>query len=323
MVNTSTPAANEILDAGPANPDKAPTPHALDIRGLWTGYGKLPALKDITFQVDAGEVLGIIGPNGSGKTTLLKTILGLVRPWQGEVSVLGRPAEEQRRLMGYMPQVEQVDWDFPVTVGDVALMGRYARRSPFRRTTREDREAAGQAMQQTGMYELRDNLIGELSGGQRRRALLARALANLPQLLLMDEPMAGLDATAQHQLLDLLDDLRSGGATIVVSTHDLVLRIGLLQLRGLPEPKTDSLRAAFPGAERRGPQPDLRQPPAHGSSGRPGRHLPAPQSRRWPRRNRKRPGRLDMSGTKNRFPNMDHPSTSSGRTSRENYLRSW
>ena len=221
MVNTSTPAANEILDAGPGNPDKAPTPHALDIRGLWTGYGKLPALKDITFQVDAGEVLGIIGPNGSGKTTLLKTILGLVRPWQGEVSVLGRPAEEQRRLMGYMPQVEQVDWDFPVTVGDVALMGRYARRSPFRRTTREDREAAGQAMQQTGMYELRDNLIGELSGGQRRRALLARALANLPQLLLMDEPMAGLDATAQHQLLDLLDDLRSGGATIVVSTHDL------------------------------------------------------------------------------------------------------
>ena len=221
MVNTSTPAANEILDAGPGNPDKAPTLHALDIRGLWTGYGKLPALKDITFQVDAGEVLGIIGPNGSGKTTLLKTILGLVRPWQGEVSVLGRSAEEQRRLMGYMPQGEQVDWDFPVTVGDVALMGRYARRSPFRRTTREDREAAGQAMQQTGMYELRDNLIGELSGGQRRRALLARALANLPQLLLMDEPMAGLDATAQHQLLDLLDDLRSGGATIVVSTHDL------------------------------------------------------------------------------------------------------
>ena len=221
MVNTSTPASNQVLDSGAGDPDKAPVRHALDIQGLWTGYGRQAALKDITFQIDAGEVLGIIGPNGSGKTTLLKSILGLVRPWQGDVSVLGRPAEEQRKLMGYMPQVEQVDWDFPVTVGDVALMGRYAHRGPFRRTTREDREAAGQAMQQTGMYDLRDNLIGELSGGQRRRALLARALANQPQLLLMDEPMAGLDATAQHQLLDLLDDLRSGGTTIVLSTHDL------------------------------------------------------------------------------------------------------
>ncbi|PKB64761.1 MAG: hypothetical protein BZY80_02075 [SAR202 cluster bacterium Io17-Chloro-G2] len=196
-------------------------PHALDIRGLWTGYGRQQALKDITFQVDAGEVLGIIGPNGSGKTTLLKTILGLVRPWQGSLSVLGMPAEEQRRVMGYMPQVEQVDWDFPVTVGDVALMGRYARRGPLRRTNKEDREAASRALQQTGMYGQRDNLIGELSGGQRRRALLARALANQPQLLLMDEPMAGLDANAQHQLLDLLDDLRAGGTTIVLSTHDL------------------------------------------------------------------------------------------------------
>lgn len=221
MVNANTPASPEVISDKNGTSGKAHASHALDIRGLWTGYGQRPALKDITFQVDAGEVLGIIGPNGSGKTTLLKSILGLVRPWQGEVRVLGKPAAEQKKMMGYMPQVEQVDWDFPVTVADVALMGRYARRGPFRRTNKEDREAAGQALRQTGMYELRDNLIGELSGGQRRRALLARALANQPQLLLMDEPMAGLDATAQHQLLDLLDDLRAGGTTIVLSTHDL------------------------------------------------------------------------------------------------------
>ena len=222
MVSPNTPASTHAREPRPvpsSEPDlKIP---ALDIRGLSTGYGKRPALKDITFQVEPGEVMGIIGPNGSGKTTLLKSVLGLVRPWKGEVSVLGKPAEEQRRLVGYMPQIEEVDWDFPVTVGDVALMGRYARRGPFRRTTKDDREAAGQALQKSGMYELRDNLIGELSGGQRRRALLARALANQPRLLLMDEPMAGLDATAQHQLLDLLDDLRSAGTTIVLSTHDL------------------------------------------------------------------------------------------------------
>ena len=221
MVNASTPASSKVIHDKAGTSNKAPASHALDIQGLWTGYGRRPVLEDVTFQVDAGEVLGIIGPNGSGKTTLLKTILGLVTPWQGEVSVLGKPAVEQKKLMGYMPQAEQVDWDFPVTVGDVALMGRYARRGPFRRTTREDRDAAGQALRQADMYELRDNLIGELSGGQRRRVLLARALANEPQLLLMDEPMAGLDATAQHQLLDLLDDLRSQRTTIVLSTHDL------------------------------------------------------------------------------------------------------
>ena len=100
MANASKPSSNEVLEAEDDNSKQAPAPYALDIRGLWTGYGRRAALKDITFQVDAGEVLGIIGPNGSGKTTLLKTILGLVRPWQGEVAVLGKPAEEQRRLMG-------------------------------------------------------------------------------------------------------------------------------------------------------------------------------------------------------------------------------
>jgi ABC-type Mn2+/Zn2+ transport system ATPase subunit len=194
---------------------------ALDIRGLWVGYRQLTALENITFQVAQQEVVGIIGPNGSGKSTLMKSIIGLIKPWRGEITVLGESNTVQRQRIGYMPQIEDVDWDFPVSVSDVTLMGRYAKRGLFRHTTQEDREAADSALQRVGMYHYRHRLIGELSGGQRRRVLLARALANDPQLLLMDEPMAGLDATAQHQLLDIIDELRAEGATIVLSTHDL------------------------------------------------------------------------------------------------------
>ena len=200
---------------------KTETGPALEIRGLWAGYDGKPALEGVSFRVERGDMVGIIGPNGSGKSTLLKTVLGLVKPMRGEVSVLGKPGIPERHLMGYTPQSELVDWDFPVTVADVALMGRYARRGLFRRTTKEDREAAGAALELVGIFDLRDRLIGELSGGQRRRVLLARAMAHDPELLLLDEPMAGLDATAQHQLLDLLDELRGRGATVILSTHDL------------------------------------------------------------------------------------------------------
>ena len=194
---------------------------ALAVSNLWAGYDGKPVLEAINFQVDRGDMVGIIGPNGSGKSTLIKTILGLVKPLQGEVSVLGSKGASERHLVGYTPQTELVDWDFPVTVADVALMGRYSRRGLFRRTTKEDREAADAALELVKIFNLRDRLIGELSGGQRRRVLLARAMAHNPELLLLDEPMAGLDATAQHQLLDLLDELRVKGATVVLSTHDL------------------------------------------------------------------------------------------------------
>ncbi|MBM3943034.1 MAG: metal ABC transporter ATP-binding protein [SAR202 cluster bacterium] len=196
-------------------------PPALQIEGLWTGYNRQPVLEDVSFQVAVGDIVGVIGPNGSGKSTLLKCILGLVKPWRGQILVLGRPSSEQRRLLGYMPQVERVDWDFPVTVGDVALMGRAARRGLLRRTTAEDREAASHALEQVGMFPLRQRLIGELSGGQRRRALLARALASNPAVVLLDEPMAGLDATSQHHLLDIIGELSAHGATVILSTHDL------------------------------------------------------------------------------------------------------
>ena len=194
---------------------------ALEVRDLWAGYDGKPALEGVSFQVERGDMVGIIGPNGSGKSTLIKTVLGLVKPLRGDVLVLGKQGAPERNLIGYTPQSELVDWDFPVTVADVALMGRYARRGLFRRTTKEDREAADAALELVDLFGLRDRLIGELSGGQRRRVLLARAMAHNPELLLLDEPMAGLDATAQHQLLDLLDELRGKGATVVLSTHDL------------------------------------------------------------------------------------------------------
>ena len=193
----------------------------LEVRGLWTGYNGHPALEDINIEVAQGEIVGVIGPNGSGKSTLMKAILGLVKAWRGGVFVMGQPAASQRRIMGYMPQMEDVDWDFPVRVRDVALMGRYSRRGLLRRTNREDRDAADAGLEKVGMEDLRERLIGELSGGQRRRVLLARALANDPALLLLDEPVAGLDATAQHAFLDTVDELRAEGKTVVLSTHDL------------------------------------------------------------------------------------------------------
>ena len=194
---------------------------ALDIRGLWAGYNRTTALEDITFQVHQGEILGVIGPNGSGKSTLFKTVLGLLQPWRGDVWIYGQPIRSQRSLVGYMPQMETVDWDFPVTVSDVALMGRYGRLGLLRQPTKADRRAATESLERVGMYDLRKRLIGELSSGQRRRVLLARAIADNPSLLLLDEPLAGLDATAQHQLLDIVRDLQVEGTTIVLSTHDL------------------------------------------------------------------------------------------------------
>ncbi len=198
--------------------DPAP---ALEVRRLWAGYGPNPALQDVSFTVSRGQFMGVIGPNGAGKSTLFKAVLGLVKPWRGDTLVFGRPSREMRAAIGYMPQVELVDWDFPVTVADVALMGRYGPLGLLRRPAAADRAAADQALEHVGMLPLRQRLVGELSGGQRRRVLLARALVNNPRLLLLDEPMAGLDAAAQHHLLDILAGLRAGGATIIMNTHDL------------------------------------------------------------------------------------------------------
>ena len=211
------PAARARLAAGHAH-----GPLALEVSGLWAGYpGKPPALEDVSFVVPEGEMVGLVGPNGAGKSTLFKSILGVVRPLLGEVRVFGRPVSETRADVAYTPQVEEVDWEFPVSVRDVVLMGRWRGSSPFRRWSREDREAAEDALERVQLSDLTNRQVGELSGGQRRRVLIARSIARGARLLLLDEPFAGLDAAVEHDLLEILDELTHEGCSILIATHDL------------------------------------------------------------------------------------------------------
>jgi manganese/iron transport system ATP-binding protein len=196
-------------------------PPALLVRDLRAGYGRHVALDGVSFSIEPGCLAGLVGPNGSGKSTLIKSILGLVKPWGGEVLVYGRRGAAARALLGYTPQTELVDWSFPVTALDVVTMGRYSRLGLFRRPGRRDREAALSALERVRLAHLAGRQIGELSGGEQRRVLIARALAQDADLLLLDEPLAALDAAAQHDLLRLLEELRDEGKTLLVATHDL------------------------------------------------------------------------------------------------------
>ena len=195
---------------------------ALEVRDLWAGYaGHAPAIEAVDLVVPEGELVGLVGPNGAGKSTLFKSILGLLQPIRGEVRVFGRPVAEARADIAYMPQVEEVDWDLPVSVTDVVLMGRWKRPRPFARWSREDRAAAASAIERVGLADFAARQAGRLSGGQRRRALMARAIARGARLLLLDEPFAGLDAAVQHDLLAILDEITKEGRSVLVATHDL------------------------------------------------------------------------------------------------------
>jgi zinc transport system ATP-binding protein len=187
-------------------------------------YRDLVALEDVSFAIQAGDFLAVVGPNGSGKTTLLKVLLGLVRPERGEVQVFGRApwdAGGERWRIGYSPQVASVDLHFPVRAGEVVLMGRYGRIGLVRRPTAVDRAAAARAMERVGIADLADRAIAHLSGGQRQRVFLARALVAEPDLLLLDEPTTGVDVASTESLYELLDGLRKGGMTIVIVSHDI------------------------------------------------------------------------------------------------------
>ncbi len=194
---------------------------ALSVQDLSAGYDRVVALDSISFELPQGTLVGVAGPNGSGKSTLLKVILGLVDPWRGMIELFGEPVKRSRGRSAYAPQSELVDWDFPVTVRDVVMMGRYGRLGLLRRPKAADRKAVASALAQVRLEELQDRQISELSGGQQRRMLIARALAQEADLLLLDEPMVGLDATNQHELLELFERLRNEGKTLLVATHDL------------------------------------------------------------------------------------------------------
>jgi ABC-type Mn2+/Zn2+ transport system ATPase subunit len=194
---------------------------ALTVRDVWAGYDAQPALEAVSFVLAPGSLAGLAGPNGSGKSTLLKTVLGLIKPWRGTIEVFGEALNGQRARLGYAPQAEVVDWDFPATVRDVVMMGRYGRVGLLRRPSRADRDAVERALAQVNLEPLAARQIGELSGGQQRRMLIARALAQEADLLLLDEPMAGLDPTTEHEMLSLFERLRDDGKTLLVATHDL------------------------------------------------------------------------------------------------------
>jgi ABC-type Mn2+/Zn2+ transport system ATPase subunit len=208
---------------GTTAPVQTPTHAAapLVVDDIWAGYGDRTVLLGVGFSLRPGTLTGLIGPNGSGKSTLIKVVLGLLKPWRGSVRVLGDEVSDVRDRIGYMPQIELVDWEFPVTAEDLVTFGRYGHLRRLRPPSRADREVVRRALERVNIWDLRGRQIGELSGGQQRRLLLARALARSADLLLLDEPLAGLDVGAQEDLERLLRDLVDAGSTLLVATHDL------------------------------------------------------------------------------------------------------
>jgi ABC-type Mn2+/Zn2+ transport system ATPase subunit len=201
--------------------DKKTWKYCLEVKDLTAGYGNKPAVEGITFAVPPGQMVGVIGPNGAGKSTLFKAILGLIPRQRGDILLHEAPALSQRPLMGYLPQLDEINKAFPVSVEDVVMMGRYPRVGWYRRPGTADDEAVRQALTRVDLLSHAGTQIGRLSGGQQQRTLLARVLAQDPHLLLLDEPVSGVDTTTQHAIFALLEELRGNGKTVLVATHDL------------------------------------------------------------------------------------------------------
>ncbi|WP_116654506.1 metal ABC transporter ATP-binding protein [Pelagibacterium sediminicola] len=194
---------------------------AVHVEDLTVSYAARPVLWDIDFDIPPGVMAAIVGPNGAGKSTLIKSILGLVRPTAGHVTILGRPYKDQRRRVGYVPQRSSVDWDFPTTAIDVVMMGLYGQLGWFRRPGAKDREKAMDALARVGMLDSASRQISQLSGGQQQRVFLARALVQDADVYFLDEPMAGVDATTERAIVAILHALRDAGKTVIVVHHDL------------------------------------------------------------------------------------------------------
>ena len=200
---------------------KPETPVPLEIHDLTVAYHKRPVLWGVDVEVSAGQLIGVIGPNGAGKSTLIKAAMGLLPVSSGWVKVFGRPVKDNLRRVGYVPQRESVDWDFPVSVMDVVLMGRYGHLGLFKRPRKEDREVARECLEKVKMLPYADRQISNLSGGQQQRVFLARALAQESDLYFMDEPFAGVDAATEAAIVTILQELKDQGKTLLVVHHDL------------------------------------------------------------------------------------------------------
>ena len=194
---------------------------AVKVEDLTVAYGERPVLWDVDMEVPAGVLMAVVGPNGAGKTSLIKSVTGLVRPVAGHITIFGKPYQEQRHLVGYVPQRNSVDWDFPTTVLDVVMMGRYGGLGWFRRPGPAERALALEALEKVGIAEFKGRQISQLSGGQQQRLFLARAIVQDARIYLMDEPFQGVDATTERAIVMLLKEMRARGKTVVVVHHDL------------------------------------------------------------------------------------------------------
>ncbi len=240
---------------------KRPTCHSdtapiLELEQVTVRYDGRVALEDISLRMERGERLAVVGPNGAGKSTLFKVIAGVLPPTSGQVLVAGE-SPGRHICIAYVPQRSEVDWAFPVTVADVVMMGRFGRLGLLRRPGRRDREHVHRCLEAVGLSDLAHRQVGELSGGQQQRMFLARALAQEAEIVLMDEPLTGLDAPAREEILHLFEDLTLRQVTLLVATHELALageqfeRVALLNRRllGLGRPAEvlipEHLRAAY------------------------------------------------------------------------------
>ncbi len=193
----------------------------LEIHDLTVSYERKPVLWDIDLSIPKGSLVGIIGPNGAGKSTLIKAVMGLLPLSSGYVKLMNKNLDEVRDKISYVPQRESVDWDFPISVFEVVLMGRYGKMGLMRRPSKKDKEIALQSLEQVGMSAFASRQISQLSGGQQQRVFLARALAQEADLYLMDEPFVGVDAATESAIITLLREMREAGKTVVVVHHDL------------------------------------------------------------------------------------------------------
>lgn len=194
---------------------------AVQIDDLTVAYNYKPVLWDIDLTVPEGVLMAIVGPNGAGKSTLIKSILGIIKPIAGSISIYGEPYSKQRKLVAYVPQKESVDWDFPTTALDVVLMGTYGSLGWIKRPGLMEKKKALESMEKVGMLPFKNRQISQLSGGQQQRVFLARALAQDASIYFMDEPLQGVDATTEIAIINILKELRKSGKTVVVVHHDL------------------------------------------------------------------------------------------------------
>jgi len=197
------------------------SPFVIEVDHLTVSYHAKPALLDVSINIERDQLVGVIGPNGAGKSTFIKAILGFIKPDVGSVLINGRPAQKTKGEVAYVPQRGAVDWDFPITVEEVAMMGRYQQIPWYTSPTSRDRELAVEALKMVRMEDFAHRQIGELSGGQQQRVFMARALAQGSDILLLDEPFAGVDAATERAILDVLERAKNAGKTLVVVHHDL------------------------------------------------------------------------------------------------------